>query len=72
MRENDIARQLAGKIVAELAAEALASNKVPAAENPCSNIHCSAGKICELKDNVAECVCIPECPEELEPRRHVS
>lgn len=70
-RENDIARQLASKIAAELAAEALDTNKVPMLENPCSLIQCSSGKVCEIKDNVAQCVCIPECPDENEPRRHV-
>jgi secreted protein acidic and rich in cysteine len=34
-------------------------------------VHCGAGKVCQLTQDSAECVCIPECPEEIDPRRKV-
>ncbi|XP_071455517.1 SPARC [Hetaerina americana] len=40
--------------------------------DPCSTKHCGAGQICDLDDNgEAQCVCIPDCPVETEPRRKV-
>lgn len=34
-------------------------------------MHCGAGRICQTKGEVAECICIPDCPEETDKRRHV-
>lgn len=39
--------------------------------DPCTKIHCSAGKTCLAKGGEARCVCINECPEETDPRRKV-
>lgn len=40
--------------------------------DPCTNIHCQAGRVCVTNDDhTAECVCIPDCPEEYDPRRKV-
>jgi len=70
-RENEIAKHLANKIAADFNEEALRNMASPLMENPCSKVHCSAGKVCEVRDNVAQCICIPDCPEETEPRRRV-
>lgn len=43
----------------------------PPAVNPCSKIHCGAGKVCEKNGTTATCVCIAECPEQLDPRYNV-
>jgi len=46
-------------------------NSVPIPD-PCAKVHCGAGRICEIDDDEEpQCVCIPECPEENEPRRKV-
>ncbi|XP_025837302.1 SPARC [Agrilus planipennis] len=40
--------------------------------DPCSKVHCGAGRVCQLDENEDPlCVCIPECPEETEERRKV-
>ncbi|KAF5281069.1 hypothetical protein FQR65_LT14865 [Abscondita terminalis] len=40
--------------------------------DPCLQVHCGAGKICQVDENdEPQCVCIPECPVESEPRRQV-
>jgi hypothetical protein len=40
--------------------------------DPCEKIHCQAGRVCVVNDvSIAECICIPECPEEYDPRRKV-
>lgn len=45
---------------------------VPKILNPCGNVHCSAGRVCEVDDlGEAECVCIKSCPVETESRRKV-
>lgn len=65
---------MASKIAADFADESrrkASEVKSPLMDNPCSQIHCSAGKVCDIKDNVAQCICIPDCPEENEPRRRV-
>ncbi|KAF4533224.1 hypothetical protein B566_EDAN005139 [Ephemera danica] len=39
---------------------------------PCAKKHCGAGRICEVNaDGEPECVCIPSCPDETDPRRKV-
>lgn len=40
-------------------------------DDPCTKIHCGAGRICAVQDDSAQCICIPECPEENDPRRKV-
>uniref|UniRef100_A0A8D8WMC4 SPARC n=1 Tax=Cacopsylla melanoneura TaxID=428564 RepID=A0A8D8WMC4_9HEMI len=40
--------------------------------DPCSSMHCSAGKVCQVNvDGEASCSCIKQCPQELEARRKV-
>lgn len=39
--------------------------------DPCSKIHCGAGKICQSEGEKAECVCVSECPKEKDLRRRV-
>lgn len=40
--------------------------------DPCMDKHCGAGRVCKTTDeNVAECICIDQCGEELDPRRKV-
>lgn len=39
--------------------------------DPCTKVHCGAGRVCQAKGTTASCVCIPQCPEELDPRRKV-
>lgn len=40
--------------------------------DPCASVHCSAGRVCQVDDDDEPlCVCIPDCPTELEPRRKV-
>ncbi|XP_037954449.1 SPARC-like [Teleopsis dalmanni] len=70
---NDINRE--NEIANKIAADALdAQNNVlnPVVEiDPCEKMHCGAGRVCQLNGIVAKCVCIPECPEETDVRRHV-
>lgn len=40
-------------------------------DDPCTKIHCGAGRVCQVQDDSAKCVCIPECPTENDPRRKV-
>jgi len=63
-RENDIAMQVAAEI-----AEQVNANLVQV--DPCVKIHCGAGRVCKADGSNASCVCIPECPEESDPRRKV-
>ncbi|KAK0161225.1 hypothetical protein PV327_009720 [Microctonus hyperodae] len=40
--------------------------------DPCMDKHCGAGRVCKVtNENIAECVCIEKCGEELDPRRKV-
>jgi len=64
-RENDLAMEVAEK----LAAEQVKANLVQV--DPCIKIHCGAGRVCKADGTNASCVCIPECPEESDPRRKV-
>ncbi|CAD7090431.1 unnamed protein product [Hermetia illucens] len=61
-RENEIARDVA-----------MAFNKInPRVEvDPCTKVHCGAGRVCQADGNKASCVCIPDCPVEADPRRRV-
>lgn len=41
--------------------------------DPCLHKHCGAGRICHLNnEGEAECLCIPSCPLERDPRRKVT
>lgn len=70
---NDLERE--NEIAAKLAADAAEQQNTilnPVVEiDPCDKMHCGAGRICQLNGNEAKCVCIPECPEESDVRRHV-
>jgi len=69
-RENEHARELASKYHAE---HGLAEGTEPVRMiyDPCTHIHCGAGRVCQVQEDSAQCVCIPECPEENDPRRKV-
>ncbi|XP_059610724.1 SPARC [Phlebotomus argentipes] len=43
----------------------------PQISDPCAKVHCGAGRICQAEGQSASCVCVPECPEEVDPRRRV-
>ena len=42
-------------------------------DDPCKNVHCSAGRECVInyENNEAKCECIKECAYETHPRRMV-
>eukprot|EP00092_Neocalanus_flemingeri_P019752 GFUD01021392.1.p1 GENE.GFUD01021392.1~~GFUD01021392.1.p1 ORF type:complete len:275 (+),score=94.02 GFUD01021392.1:188-1012(+) len=42
-----------------------------AEESPCDSIHCPAGKECVEEEGEGACVCVRDCPEEYDTRRHV-
>nr|CAD7444791.1 unnamed protein product [Timema bartmani] len=51
--------------------EEIKDNNV-AMHDPCAEKHCGAGRVCVLDElEQAQCVCIPACPEEADPRRKV-
>lgn len=51
--------------------ESIKDNNVPVYD-PCHSKHCGAGKICILNDEEEpQCICIPTCPVERDPRRKV-
>lgn len=53
------------------AGEDVVENKVPMID-PCLDVQCGAGMVCELdKQGEPQCVCIEACPEETETRRKV-
>lgn len=39
--------------------------------DPCEKIYCGAGQVCQLNDDEPSCVCVQECPEEIDSRRYV-
>lgn len=49
----------------------LLSGILPKLHDPCKNSRCGAGRVCRAEENKATCICIPECPEEIDPRRKV-
>nr|CAD7574255.1 unnamed protein product [Timema californicum] len=52
-------------------ADEIKDNNV-AMHDPCAEKHCGAGRVCVLDElEQAQCVCIPTCPEEADPRRKV-
>ncbi|KAF7277073.1 hypothetical protein GWI33_009474 [Rhynchophorus ferrugineus] len=53
------------------AGDDLIDNRVPVID-PCLDVQCGAGMVCELdKEGDPQCVCIETCPEETESRRKV-
>ncbi|XP_063699329.1 SPARC [Culicoides brevitarsis] len=70
-RENEAAKVSVTKLAEAHAQDALVNNKIPIEIDLCAKVHCSAGKICQIIDDAAQCVCVPECPEVDEPRRKV-
>jgi len=69
-RENERARDMASKYHTEHGL-AQGTESVRMIYDPCTKIHCGAGRVCQVQDDSAQCVCIPECPEENDPRRKV-
>lgn len=68
-REKERAREQKERDEAEL--ERVMDNKVPYYD-PCSKVHCGAGRVCEQDEQGdPHCVCIQTCPEEQDLRRHV-
>uniref|UniRef100_A0A1B0D6H3 Follistatin/Osteonectin EGF domain-containing protein n=1 Tax=Phlebotomus papatasi TaxID=29031 RepID=A0A1B0D6H3_PHLPP len=63
-RENELAAR-----EAELAAAN--PDATPQLSDPCTKVHCGAGRICQADGQTAACVCVPECPDEVDPRRKV-
>ncbi|XP_058128034.1 SPARC [Anopheles coustani] len=45
----------------------------PRLMDPCKGVRCGAGRVCSANTATqhAECICIPECPYESDPRRRV-
>lgn len=41
------------------------------AVDPCSKVRCGAGRVCRADNDEASCVCVPDCPEQSDPRRLV-
>ncbi|XP_055384784.1 SPARC isoform X2 [Condylostylus longicornis] len=62
-RENELAARLA---------ESRNELRSPVYDfDPCEKMHCGAGRICQSNGDTAECICIPDCPQEIDLRRHV-
>ncbi|EDW98584.1 SPARC [Drosophila yakuba] len=62
-RENEIATKLA---------EVQHNLLNPVVEvDLCETMSCGAGRICQMHNEKPKCVCIPECPEEVDTRRLV-
>lgn len=70
-KEDQMARELAAKIAAEHYNFPEGVETLPRLADPCKGVRCGAGRICQAEGNDAKCVCIPECPEELDSRRKV-
>ncbi|XP_055617252.1 SPARC [Toxorhynchites rutilus septentrionalis] len=70
-KEDQMARELAAKIAAEHYNFPEDIENAPRLVDPCKGSRCGSGRICQANGNKAECVCIPECPEESDSRRKV-
>lgn len=68
-RESEHAREIYDRELKER--ESLVNGQRPVLFDPCAKIHCGAGKICKSEGETAECICIPDCPQEKDPRRKV-
>lgn len=45
---------------------------MPLLADPCLDKHCGAGRVCKTsEEGTAECICIEQCSEEIDPRRKV-
>ncbi|XP_052868821.1 SPARC [Anopheles cruzii] len=81
VRENQLAREQSAWFAAEETRygsppedeDGEAPNRVPRLTDPCKGVRCGAGRVCSVSeaDSLAECICIPECPTETDPRRKV-
>jgi len=75
VEENDVRRDIERENIK--AAQIAAAQKLKDENNaqvqidPCSMIHCSAGRVCHVEGTNASCICIPECPQQSDPRRMV-
>lgn len=69
LQNKDLERE--NEIVQELASVQHKLLHPVVEEDPCETMHCGAGRICQLTEGKPECICIPECPEESDTRRHV-
>lgn len=70
-KEDQLARELAAKIAAEHYNFPEDIENAPRLVDPCKGIRCGAGRVCQADGTDAKCVCIPECPEEVDSRRKV-
>ncbi|XP_055605391.1 SPARC [Uranotaenia lowii] len=70
-REDALARELAAKIAAEHYNFPEDIENAPRMVDPCKGVRCGAGRICQAEGTEAKCVCIPECPSEVDVRRKV-
>uniref|UniRef100_A0A182MU53 SPARC/Testican calcium-binding domain-containing protein n=1 Tax=Anopheles culicifacies TaxID=139723 RepID=A0A182MU53_9DIPT len=79
-QEDQMARELAARIAAEHYGhngqdeeDAELEGRSPRLMDPCKGVRCGAGRVCKanLAEQRGECVCIPECPAETDPRRKV-
>ncbi|XP_052900326.1 SPARC isoform X2 [Anopheles moucheti] len=66
-QEDQMARELAEE------EEAMLDGQAPRLIDPCKGVRCGAGRVCQanIEEHRGECVCIPECPAETDPRRKV-
>ncbi|XP_001237311.4 SPARC [Anopheles gambiae] len=81
--EDQMARELANRIAAEHYGQPDGAGesddagpiegRVPRLIDPCKGVRCGAGRVCRanVAEQRGECVCIPECPPETDPRRKV-
>lgn len=70
-RDREAQRALEAQEKAEAEQERKEDNKVPFYD-PCSKVHCGAGRVCELNaEGDPSCECIENCPNELDERRRV-
>ncbi|XP_053668554.1 SPARC [Anopheles marshallii] len=79
-QEDQMARELAARIAAEHYGHegqeeegAMLDGQAPRLIDPCKGVRCGAGRVCKanIEEQRGECVCIPECPAETDPRRKV-
>lgn len=84
-RDYEMERELAARIAADHYAygeqqqqreredEQELEGRVPRLMDPCKGVRCGAGRVCSanVAEQRAECICIPECPAESDPRRKV-
>lgn len=86
-RENDLASKIVADVTNELEKKGAVQSKYTKilqfrqirylnrtlfTVDPCTKVRCGAGRVCKAEDNIGTCVCIPECPEESDPRRKVN